>query len=283
MTSEYTAKDIQVLEGLEAVRRRPGMYIGSTDQRGLHHLIYEVVDNSVDEAMAGHCTRVDITLEEDGSVRVSDNGRGIPVDMHPTTGLSALETVMTTLHAGAKFGGGAYKVSGGLHGVGASVVNGLSSHMRVEVKRNGSVYAQEYAEGLPVTGLIETKAPEDAPKGTGTTIIYTPDSKIFPELEYDFDALVGHFRQIAYLNKSLEIHFQSRYHDQQRNRDSQRTYYFDGGIGEPRQEHEPPPEGAPGQSLLHAQDGGQHHGRGVHTVQRRLQRVRPLLRQLHKY
>ena len=230
MTLEYTAKDIQVLEGLEAVRRRPGMYIGSTDQRGLHHLIYEVVDNSVDEAMAGHCTQVDIILKEDGSVWASDNGRGIPVDMHPTTGLSALETVMTTLHAGAKFGGGAYKVSGGLHGVGASVVNGLSSHMRVEVKRNGSIYAQEYAEGLPVTGLIETKAPEDAPKGTGTTIIFTPDAKIFPLIEYDFDALVGHFRQIAYLNKSLELRFQSPYHDQQRNGDSQRTYYFDGGI-----------------------------------------------------
>jgi len=206
------------------------MYIGSTDQRGLHHLIYEVVDNSVDEAMAGHCTRVDIILEEDGSVWASDNGRGIPVDMHPTTGLSALETVMTTLHAGAKFGGGAYKVSGGLHGVGASVVNGLSSHMRVEVKRNGSIYSQEYAEGLPVSGLIETKAPEDAPKGTGTTIIFTPDAKIFPLIEYDFDGLVAHFRQIAYLNKSLELRFQSPYHDQQRSGDSQRTYYFDGGI-----------------------------------------------------
>ena len=128
MKDNYTAKDIQVLEGLEAVRRRPGMYIGSTDQRGLHHIIYEVVDNSVDEAMAGYCTKVRITIDTEGSVVVSDDGRGIPVDLHPTTKKSALETVMTTLHAGAKFGGGAYKVSGGLHGVGASVVNGLSSH-----------------------------------------------------------------------------------------------------------------------------------------------------------
>ena len=165
MTIDYTAKDIQVLEGLEAVRLRPGMYIGSTDQRGLHHLVYEVVDNSVDEAMAGYCSLVEITIEKDGAVRVSDNGRGIPVDVHPTTGKSGLETVMTTLHAGAKFGGGAYKVSGGLHGVGASVVNGLSSYMRVEVRRNGSIHSQEYKEGLPVTDVIEKASPAMARMG----------------------------------------------------------------------------------------------------------------------
>ncbi|MEC8959207.1 MAG: ATP-binding protein, partial [Chloroflexota bacterium] len=136
-TSEYTAKDIQVLEGLEAVRVRPGMYIGSTDQRGLHHLIYEILDNAVDEAMAGHCERVDITISLDGWISVIDNGRGIPIDKHPKTGKSALETVMTTLHAGGKFGGGAYKVTGGLHGVGGSVVNALSEELRAEVRRQG--------------------------------------------------------------------------------------------------------------------------------------------------
>ena len=231
MTPNYTAKDIQVLEGLEAVRLRPGMYIGSTDQRGLHHLVYEMVDNSVDEAMAGYCTQVQITIEEDGSVRVSDNGRGIPVDLHPTTGKSALETVMTTLHAGAKFGGGAYKVSGGLHGVGASVVNGLSSHMRVEVRRNGSIYFQEYEQGIPVTDIVEELVlHDDGPAETGTTSSYTPDTKIFPYLDYDFDAMVGHFKEIAYLNRGLEVRFLSHWHAKQRDEDIQRSYYFDGGL-----------------------------------------------------
>ena len=227
---QYTAKDIQVLEGLEAVRRRPGMYIGSTDQRGLQHLVYEMVDNSVDEAMAGHCTVVRITIEEDGQVRVSDNGRGIPVDMHPTTGRSALETVMTTLHAGAKFGVGAYKVSGGLHGVGASVVNGLSSQMRVEVKRNGLTYSQEYSEGIPVTDIVEMASSEDWEDQTGTAVCFLPDEKIFAELDYDFDALVSHFKEIAYLNGGLEVRFVSHWHEAERNGDIERTYYFDGGL-----------------------------------------------------
>ena len=230
MTSQYTAKDIQVLEGLEAVRRRPGMYIGSTDQQGLQHLIYEVVDNSVDEAMVGHCTLVDITVESDGSVRVWDDGRGIPVDTHPSTGKSALETVMTTLHAGAKFGGGAYKVSGGLHGVGASVVNGLSSHMRVEVRRDGFVYSQEYTEGIPVTDDVSKTVAEDGHNGTGTTISFMPDGKIFPSIDYDFDTLVDHFKEVAFLNRGLEVRFQSHWHAQQRNNDTQRSYYFDGGL-----------------------------------------------------
>ena len=231
MTTEYTAKDIQVLEGLEAVRMRPGMYIGSTDQRGLHHLIYEIVDNSVDEAMAGYCTRVDITIAEDGSVRVSDNGRGIPVDVHPATGRSALETVMTTLHAGGKFGGGAYKVSGGLHGVGASVVNGLSSHMRVEVRRNGSIFHQEYSQGLPTTDLTEQHVHTNGtPNQTGTTMRFMPDSAIFPELDFDFEAIAAHFKVIAYLNKGLHVRFQSRWHTQSREGDDERSYYFDGGL-----------------------------------------------------
>ena len=155
-TQEYTADDIQVLEGREAVRLRPGMYIGSTDQRGLHHLIYEIVDNAVDEAMAGYCTRISITLETDQSVTIRDNGRGIPIDLHSSTGKSALETVMTTLHAGGKFGGGGYKVSGGLHGVGASVVNSLSSSMEVSVDRDGKSYRQTFAQGSATSDLEMT-------------------------------------------------------------------------------------------------------------------------------
>ncbi|MCE2462504.1 MAG: DNA topoisomerase IV subunit B, partial [Dehalococcoidia bacterium] len=230
MTVEYTAKDIQVLEGLEAVRLRPGMYIGSTDQRGLHHLVYEVVDNSVDEAMAGYCTRVLITIESDGSVRVSDNGRGIPVDIHPTTGRPALETVMTTLHAGGKFGSGAYKVSGGLHGVGASVVNGLSSRMRVEIRRDGFIYSQCHEKGIPTSDVMKEVGPEEEADRTGTTIHYSPDETIFHVLEYDFDSLVGHFKQVAYLNKGLEVSFISHWHTKERDGDIERSYYFEGGL-----------------------------------------------------
>ena len=230
MKDNYTAKDIQVLEGLEAVRRRPGMYIGSTDQRGLHHIIYEVVDNSVDEAMAGYCTKVWITIDTEGSVVVSDDGRGIPVDLHPTTKKSALETVMTTLHAGAKFGGGAYKVSGGLHGVGASVVNGLSSHMRVDVRRNGTIYTQEFEKGIPTTALVDEKAPEGNHEGSGTTMSFTPDPLIFPSIEYDFDIIVSHFKEVAYLNRGLELTFVSHWHSEERRADIERTYYFDGGL-----------------------------------------------------
>ena len=230
MTLEYTAKDIQVLEGLEAVRLRPGMYIGSTDQGGLQHLVYEMVDNSVDEAMAGWCTRVEITIDEDGSVTVSDNGRGIPVDIHPATGRPAMETVMTTLHSGGKFGGGAYRVSGGLHGVGASVVNALSSHMRVAVRRNGSIYHQEHRRGIPVTDVIETAVPPGEGSGTGTTATFSPDTTIFPLVGYDFNALAGHFKEVAYLNKGLELRFLSPWHNTQRDGDMERTYYFEGGI-----------------------------------------------------
>ena len=224
--TEYTAKDIQVLEGLEAVRVRPGMYIGSTDQRGLHHLIYEVLDNAVDESMAGFCDQVKITLDADGLISVTDNGRGIPVDIHPTTGLTALETVMTTLHAGGKFGGGAYKVTGGLHGVGGSVVNGLSDYLRAEVRRSGWLYVQEYSRGKPL-GTMTRKERTD---GHGTVIYFRPDQEIFPNIEYDFDILTSHFKEIAFLNKGLEIQFVSEWHDKQRHGDVERTYYFDGGI-----------------------------------------------------
>ena len=222
----YSAKDIQVLEGLEAVRVRPGMYIGSTDQRGLHHLIYEILDNCVDEAMAGFCDTVTITISEEGEIALTDNGRGIPVDKHATTGLSALETVMTTLHAGGKFGGGAYKVSGGLHGVGASVVNALSCNVTAEIHREGKIYTQKYNQGIS-TGKLEVTGTTEI---HGTTIKFTPDPEIFPNVDFDFDLLTSHFKEIGYLNKGLKIHFTSYWHDKSRKGDIERTYFFDGGI-----------------------------------------------------
>ena len=222
----YTASDIQVLEGLEAVRKRPGMYIGSTDLRGIHHLVYEIVDNSVDEAMAGHCDSISIGIAGDGAVTVADNGRGIPVDKHPLTGVSALETVMTTLHAGGKFGGGAYKVSGGLHGVGASVVNALSEHLRAEVSRDGRTHFQEYRRGEP-RGEMKRSGRTDQ---HGTTVSFRPDPKIFPAIDYDFDTLAAHFKEVAYLNKALEINFRSEWSLEKRQGDIERTYFFDSGI-----------------------------------------------------
>ena len=225
-TPEYSAKDIQVLEGMEAVRVRPGMYIGSTGQRGLHHLIYEILDNSVDESMAGFCDRIDISITDDGLIHVSDNGRGIPIDTHQTTGKTALETVMTTLHAGGKFGGGAYKVSGGLHGVGASVVNALSSYLRAEVSRNGWVHVQEYSRGKPINKI----ARKGKTKQQGTAIFFKPDPDIFGEPQYDFDAVADHLKQIAFLNKGLELNFTSDWHTETRHGDIERSYYFDSGI-----------------------------------------------------
>jgi DNA gyrase subunit B len=226
MQGGYTSKDIRVLEGLEAVRVRPGMYIGSTDQRGLQHLIFEVLDNAVDEAMAGYCDKVDISINQDGLITVADNGRGIPVDVHPTTGKSGLETVMTTLHAGGKFGGGAYKVSGGLHGVGGSVVNALSVYLKAQVQRDGYIYHQEYKQGDPTTEVVKSKRTKER----GTTISFKPDPAMFPIIEYDFDTLVSHFKEIGYLNKGLEINFTSEWHEAQRNGDIERTYFFDSGI-----------------------------------------------------
>jgi len=218
--NEYTAEDIQVLGGREAVRRRPGMYIGSTDQRGLHHLVYEIVYNCVDEAMAGCCDRIVVTLLKDDAVKVEDNGRGIPVDIHPATGISAVETVMTTLHAGAKFGGKTYQVSGGLHGVGASVVNALSSHLKVNVRRDGQVYQQEYRQGIPQGDLSVVDQASD----TGTTITFHADEEIFGEASYSFNTLSDRLREIAYLNKGLEICFRDE------RRDDEKTFYFEGGI-----------------------------------------------------
>ena len=226
---EYSASDIQVLEGMEAVRKRPGMYIGSTDQRGLHHLIYEIVDNSVDEFMAGYCSSVTVIIREDGSVRVEDDGRGIPVDKHPTTGMTALETVMTTLHAGGKFGGMAYAVSGGLHGVGASVVNALSIWVRAYVTRDGSLYEQEYSRGITSTEMTSQALQNGSSGHTGTAIEFMPDTEIFGELVYDFNVLSNRFKEMAYLNKGLQITFRSEWHSS-RWPNNEVTYYFDGGI-----------------------------------------------------
>lgn len=216
----YTAEDIRVLDGLEAVRRRPGMYIGSTDQQGLHHLVYEIVYNSIDEAMAGYCDRTEVIIHPDNSVTVIDNGRGIPVDMHPATNTSALEAVMTRLHAGAKFGGRTYTVSSGLHGVGASVVNALSTWLIAEVRRDGKVYRQKYERGTPTSELqIVGETAE-----TGTTITFLADAEIFKEINYDFDTIRQRLKELAYLNKNLEISLKDERTDQEA------TFLFEGGI-----------------------------------------------------
>jgi len=226
---QYSASDIQVLEGMEAVRKRPGMYIGSTDQRGLHHLIYEIVDNSVDEFMGGYCSSVNVTIQEDGSVLVTDDGRGIPVDKHQATGMTALETVMTTLHAGGKFGGKAYAVSGGLHGVGASVVNALSKWVKVAVYREEKIFRQEYSRGITQGEMTSENDPNGKNSATGTTIEFMPDIDIFGELVFDFAVLSNRFKEMAYLNKGLEISFKSDWHAS-RWPNNEVTYYFDGGI-----------------------------------------------------
>jgi len=200
-TNSYSGKDIQVLEGLEAVRKRPGMYIGSTGPKGLHHLVYEVVDNSVDEALAGYCTAVDVVIHVDNSISVTDNGRGIPVDKHPKLKRPTVEVVLTVLHAGGKFGGQGYKVSGGLHGVGASVVNALSTRLDVEVKRDGSTWTQTYDHGKPVAPLEHS----GKTKATGTKITFWPDPTIFESVVYDYDTLATRFRETAFLNKNLRI------------------------------------------------------------------------------
>ena len=199
--SDYGAKDIRVLEGLEAVRLRPGMYIGSTSARGLHHLVYEVVDNSIDEALAGFCTHIEVTLNDDGSCTITDNGRGIPTGLHET-GKPAMEVVLTVLHAGGKFGGSGYKVSGGLHGVGSSVVNALSEWLEVEVTQNGHVYSQKFERGKPVNDL-HIIADHD---GHGTTIRFKADAEIFQETTvYDYEILARRLREQAFLNAGLSI------------------------------------------------------------------------------
>ena len=221
---EYNASEIQVLEGLEAVKRRPGMYIGSTDARGLHHLVWELVDNAIDEALAGYCTHVEVDIGADNSISVRDNGRGIPVGYHEKMGKSALEVTLTVLHAGGKFGGSGYKVSGGLHGVGLSVVNALSTWLVAEVRRDGQVYRQEYDHGEPVTGVevVATCGEGDS----GTTITYLADGEIFDQVEYSFDTLAGRMRELAFLNKGLKITVTDHRQEPAR----QKSFCYEGGI-----------------------------------------------------
>ena len=222
----YEGADIQILEGLEAVRKRPGMYIGSTGPRGLHHLVWEIVDNSIDEALAGYCTHIEVDILPDNFIRVTDDGRGIPVEIHKKTGESAAEAVFTILHAGGKFDGSSYKVSGGLHGVGASVVNALSSYLKVEMYKDGKKYEQEYAQGKRLYPLKEVGTTEEH----GTTVTFRPDSEIFKEtVEYDFETLRIRLQQCAFLNKSLRITLRDTRNPE---RPKNLTYCYDGGIVE---------------------------------------------------
>lgn len=220
--SEYNAGQIEVLEGLEAVRRRPGMYIGTTSSRGLHHLVYEIVDNSIDEALAGFCDRIDVTIHKDNSVSVLDNGRGIPVDIHPKMGKPAVEVALTVLHAGGKFSGGAYKVSGGLHGVGLSVVNALSKWLVVEVMLNGNIYHQEYERGKTMTELKITGKTKG--KKSGTKIVFAPDPEIFEEIIFEFEILAHRLRELSFLNKNVTINLLDE------RADTKEVYLHTGGI-----------------------------------------------------
>jgi len=224
VTKEYNASAIQVLEGLEPVRKRPGMYIGSTDERGLHHLVTEIVDNSIDEALAGYCNEIKVCLNDDGSVSVQDNGRGIPTGIHEKEGVSAAELVLTKLHAGGKFGGGGYKISGGLHGVGLSVVNALSETLIVDINQNGNHFHQEYHRGIP-TGRLEVVGTSDK---TGTKVTFKPDAQIFPVTEFNYDVLKSRLREIAFLNKGLRIEIK----DEREGKEQENLYQFMGGIQE---------------------------------------------------
>ncbi len=222
---QYDASNIQVLEGLEAVRKRPGMYIGSTSGRGLHHLVWEIVDNSIDEALAGYCTEINVAITEDNEIIVKDNGRGIPVDIHKQTGRSTVETVYTVLHAGGKFGGGGYKVSGGLHGVGASVVNALSEHLEVTVSRNGKKYFQQFEKGHPLDELHVIGEADS----TGTEVKFKPDPTIFTETTvYDYDILRNRIRELAFLNKGLKITLE----DLRSDKPQRHEFHYEGGISE---------------------------------------------------
>src|SRR5258708_1599156 len=223
-TAEYDASKITILEGLEPVRQRPGMYIGSTGPSGLHHLVYEIVDNSVDEAMAGEADRIEVTLLADGGCRVTDNGRGMPVDPHPEDKKkSAVEIILTTLHAGGKFGGEGYKISGGLHGVGASVVNALSTRLEIEIHRDGSVWSQAYAKGGTPQGPLKKGA---ASKRHGTTVTFWPDPTIFEETEFRAQTLLERLQEMAFLNKGLEIKFR----DERSDPPAETTFKFAGGL-----------------------------------------------------
>ena len=220
--NNYDSSEIQVLEGLEPVRKRPGMYIGSTDERGLHHLIVEIVDNSVDESLAGYCDTITVEITREGAVAVTDNGRGIPIDIHPKEGVSAVQVVLTKLHAGGKFGGGGYKVSGGLHGVGLSVVNALSEWLEVEVRKNGKIWRQRYMRGIPMREL----APVGETAETGTKVTFYPDAEIFETIEFNYDTVRTRLREVAYLNKGLKINLIDNRPGQEKNE----TFHYEGGI-----------------------------------------------------
>ncbi len=224
----YDAADIQVLEGLEAVRKRPGMYIGTTDVKGLHHLVWEIVDNSIDEALAGYCKHIEVIINKDNSVTVKDDGRGIPVDIHPKTGISTVETVYTVLHAGGKFGGGGYKVSGGLHGVGASVVNALSKWVDVKVYKNGKVYYVRFENGGHIVAPLEV-IDECEENRTGTTVTFKPDPEIFDTDIYDYDTLKVRIRELAFLNRGLKITLRD---DRDMEDTTGETFMYEGGISE---------------------------------------------------
>jgi len=218
---DYGAGNIKVLEGLDAVRKRPGMYIGDTSQRGFHHLVFEIIDNSIDEAMAGHCDLITVTINVNGSVTVEDNGRGIPTDIHPVEKVSAVEVVLTKLHAGGKFENKAYKVSGGLHGVGVSVVNALSENLTVEVKRNGNLYFQEFTRGAPKEPLKIIGQTDQ----TGTKVTFLPDNEIFKEIsDFKFEILASRFRELAFLNAGIRIHFVDE------RSSKKQEFFFEGGI-----------------------------------------------------
>ncbi len=226
MSAEYGADQIQILEGLEAVRKRPGMYIGSTSSRGLHHLVYEIVDNSIDEALAGHCDKIDVTINPDNSITVIDNGRGIPVGINQKAGIPAVEVVFTILHAGGKFGGGGYKVSGGLHGVGASVVNALSNYLEVEIYSDGKIYKQRYERGAVMYPLKVIGECENGK--TGTKVTFLPDDSIFEEVVYEFDILKQRLREMAFLTKKLRIVLR----DLRKDEVIEKDFYYEGGIKE---------------------------------------------------
>ena len=222
MQNNYDAEHIQILKGLEAVRKRPGMYIGSTGTDGLHHLVYEIVDNSVDEALAGYCTDIIVSIEQDNVIRVEDNGRGIPVDLHPVEKVSALEIVMTKLHAGGKFDDSSYKVSGGLHGVGAAVVNALSRWCEVHVHLDGQLYVQRYKRGIP-EGDVSIEGTTDK---KGTTTRFLPDTEIFDENDFSYDILSKRLRELAFLNKGIKIILI----DERNDREKTREFMFEGGV-----------------------------------------------------